>query len=95
VSPNSEAIEAFKKLKSSLVSPDVIFHYPDFKEFHLTTDASTFAVGDVLSQENRPISFLSRTISKAEENYSTNEKEMLAICGLLKSTKCTFTVKQR
>jgi len=61
VSPNSEAIEAFKKLKCSLVSADVILHYPDFKkEFHLTTDASNFGVGAVLSQENRPISFLLR-----------------------------------
>lgn len=88
VSLNREAIEAFKKLKSSLVSPDVILHYPDFKkEFHLTTDASNFAVGAVLSQENRPISFLSRTLSKAEENYATNEKEMLAIIWALKKLK--------
>jgi len=55
VSLNNEAMEAFKKLKSSFISPDVILHYPDFKkEFHLTTDASNFAVGAVLSQENRP-----------------------------------------
>jgi len=88
VSLNNEAIKAFKKLKSSLISPDVILHYPDFKkEFHLTTDASNFAVGAVLSQGNRPISFLSRTLSKAEENYATNEKEMLAIIWALKKLK--------
>jgi len=50
----------------------------------LTTDASNFAIGAVLSQDNQPISFLSRTLSKSEENYAANEKEMFAITWALK-----------
>ncbi|KAH8292562.1 hypothetical protein KR044_007527, partial [Drosophila immigrans] len=80
IQPNQEAIEAFNKLKSSLSSADVILSYPNFKkEFHLTTDASNFAIGAVLEQEGKPITFISRTLSKTEKNYAVNEKEMLAI----------------
>lgn len=41
----------------------------------------------VLCQDGRPISFISRIFCKAEENYATNEKEMLAIVWALKSLK--------
>ena len=35
----------------------------------------------------KPISFISRTLSKTEENYATNEKEMLAIVWALNSLR--------
>lgn len=60
-----------------------ILAYPDFtKQF--TTDVSNIAIGGVLSQSNKPIAFYSRTLNSAERNYSTIEKELLAI---LDSTK--------
>jgi len=84
ISMNKQAIEAFDKIKQTLSSSDVILKYPNFsKEFHLTTDASNFAIGAVLEQEGKPITFISRTLSKTEENYATNEKEMLAIVWAL------------
>lgn len=85
---NENALEAFNKLKSILTSDDVMLAYPNFnKEFSLTTDASNYALGAVLSQDNRPIVFLSRTLSRAEEHYATNEKEMLSIVWALKSLR--------
>lgn len=64
-------------------SSDVLI-YPDYsKPFILTTDASDFAIGAVLSQgeigKDKPIHFASRTLSVTEEKYSVPEKEMLAI----------------
>lgn len=85
---DQEATDAFNKIKTILASEDVMLMYPNFnKEFCLTTDASNYALGAVLSQENRPIVFLSRTLSRAEEHYATNEKEMLAIVWALKSLR--------
>src|SRR5699024_8084703 len=58
--------------------------YPDFsKPFILTTDASDYALGAVLSQGNvpsdKPIAYASRTLNESECRYSTIEKELLAI----------------
>ncbi|KAL7306691.1 hypothetical protein TKK_0001364 [Trichogramma kaykai] len=72
-------IEAFNKCKE-LITNAPILQYPNFDEqFHITSDASNFAIGAVLSQKGHPISYFSRTLNSAEQNYSTIEKELLAI----------------
>lgn len=76
-------VAAFENLKQILAT-DQVLAYPQFdKPFILTTDASGYALGAVLSQlqENieRPIAFASRTLNDAETRYATNEKEALAI----------------
>lgn len=73
----------FEKCKT-LLTNDPILQYPDFnKDFVLTTDASNFAIGAILSQgpvgSDRPIAYASRTLNSSEINYSTIEKELLAI----------------
>lgn len=78
-----EFVETFKLCKD-ILSNDPILQYPDFnKPFILTTDASNIALGAVLSQGNigtdLPIAYASRTLNTAECNYSTIEKELLAI----------------
>nr|GEX81390.1 reverse transcriptase domain-containing protein [Tanacetum cinerariifolium] len=51
--------------------------------FELMCDASDFAVGAVLGQRVekhfRPIHYASKTMTQAETNYTTTEKEMLAV----------------
>ena len=49
------------------------------KEITLTTDASECAVSVISSQENHPIMYLSRKLTKAEINNSNIEKEALVI----------------
>ena len=80
--------QAFATLKDALISPPILC-YPDFdKEFIVQTDASQFALGAILSQKDngleRPVAYASRTLSKPEMNYSTTEKECLAIVYALK-----------
>ena len=75
--------EAFNKLKSCLTREPILKH-PDFEqEFFVTTDASNYAVGGVLSQKvdsaDLPVAYASRLLSQAEVNYSTIEKELLAM----------------
>lgn len=74
---------AFEILKNILTTKPLLA-YPDFeKEFILTTDASQNAIGAILSQgeifSDKPIAYASRTLNKAELNYSVTEKEALAI----------------
>ena len=63
--------------------------YPDFTQpFVITTDASGYALGAISSQgpigENLPIAYMSRTLKTAEVNYSSTEKELLAIIFAVK-----------
>lgn len=72
-------IAAFENLKS-LISSHPILKYPEFdKPFIVTTDASNFAIGAVLSQNGQPVCYVSRTLNDHEKNYSTTDKEFLAI----------------
>jgi hypothetical protein len=75
--------EAFITLKDLLTS-EPLLQYPDFnKPFVLTTDASNEVLGTILSQDpighDKSVCFASRTLVNAENNYSTTEKELLAI----------------
>ncbi|XP_058192106.1 uncharacterized protein LOC131309500 [Rhododendron vialii] len=75
--------EAFRKLKSRLTTPPIV-QSPDWNlPFELMCDASDYAVGAVLGQrrEKQPcvISYASKTLNDAQMNYSTTEKELLAV----------------
>ena len=51
---NAKCEESFKILKASLTTAPVL-RFPDFKkQFTLTTDASNYGLGAVLSQEGHP-----------------------------------------
>ena len=53
------------------------------KEFILFTDASNIAIGGILSQirdgKEKVIEYYSKGLSKAEQHWSTTDKEMLAL----------------
>lgn len=88
VEHTSEFLESFNKCKQILTN-DPILQFPDFDQpFILTTDASDFALGAVLSQGkigfDKPVAYASRTLSDTETRYSTIEKELLAIVWAVK-----------
>jgi hypothetical protein len=76
--------EAFLQLKNIITSSPVLL-LPDYdKPFRLTTDASDFAMGAVLEQEDsigrtHPVAFWSKTMQPAERNYEIHDKELMAI----------------
>ena len=79
---------AFNTLKQRLTNTPVLA-LPDFnKPFRVTTDASKFAAGMMLSQldnqgKERPIAFESRKFRDHEKNWSTPDKELAAVVHAL------------
>ncbi|XP_073037960.1 uncharacterized protein [Primulina eburnea] len=74
---------AFNKIKTALTSAPIMI-VPDWKKpFELICDASDYAVGAVLGQKRdkmfKTIYYASRTLNAAQQNYTTTEKEMLAV----------------
>jgi hypothetical protein len=63
-----------------LIKRNTLLNYPNTKEpFTMETDASDFAVGAVLMQNNKTIGLYSAKFNKSELNYTVIEKESLAI----------------
>ncbi|XP_070669151.1 uncharacterized protein [Malus domestica] len=80
---NEECVVAFNKLKELLSTAHVIMP-PDWSlPFGLMCDASDHAVGAVLGQRVNKVPYViyyaSRTLNDAQLNYSTTEKELLAV----------------
>lgn len=75
--------ESYDTIKAEITSDRVLAHYNPQLPIVLTTDASGSAVAGVLSHQIgndlKPIAFVSRALTKSEKNYSTLEKEALAI----------------
>ena len=79
-----ECEESFERLKRICTDTPVLAYADYEKPFKLTTDASKKGLGAVLSQigtdgKERPVAFASRTLSKAEKNYTTHKLEFLAL----------------
>ena len=76
---------AFDDLKKAFVSAPILRIPDDVNPFRLSTDASDFAIGSVLSQLDpndglyHPVAFHSKSLNVHERNYEIYDKEMLAI----------------
>ena len=78
-----ECIEACEKLKHMLTSSPILAHYNAEAKTLVTCDASAVSIGAVLSQiqpdgSERPVAYLSRSLSQTERKYSAGEREALA-----------------
>lgn len=74
---------ALTRIKECLISAPVLA-CPDFDlPFTIQTDASDYGLGAILSQvrdgAEKVICYLSRSLNKAERQYTTTEKECLAV----------------
>ena len=74
---------AFDHIKNKLIEALIVVALNWDEPFEIMYDASDYTVGAVLGQrrENffRPIYYVSKTLNEAQENYTTTEKEMLAV----------------
>ncbi|GJV26606.1 reverse transcriptase domain-containing protein [Tanacetum coccineum] len=80
---SEECIQAFQTLKKKLTEAPILIAPNWDQPFELMCDASDYAIGAVLGQRIekhfRPIHYASKTMTEAESNYTTTEKEMLVV----------------
>ena len=90
--------ESLQRLKACLTEVPVLA-YSRFDKHASTmvlqTDASNIGLGAVLEQDQRVVGYASRTLTKAEANYSVTQRECLAIVWAMKQFRhyllgCTF-----
>jgi deoxyuridine 5'-triphosphate nucleotidohydrolase len=77
------ALQALQELKDRLTNAPVLRLADPHLPFIVTTDASDYAIGAVLEQEEngvrRPVEFYSKTLNKAQRNWPAYDKELHAI----------------
>lgn len=83
ISWTPQAEEAFFKIKEALVASPILTS-PNFDlPFTIQSDASATGVGGVLTQihdgKEKVIAYASRSLSRAERNYTVTERELLAL----------------
>jgi len=81
--------QAFRMLQSALTLALVLILLDYEKPFTLITDASDYATGSILEQEDafgrsHPVAYFSKSLQPAECNYKIHDKELLAIIHSLK-----------
>ena len=81
---------AFQESKKLLTSSNLLVHFDPSLPLILSCDASMYRIGAVLAHHmsdgsEKPIGYVSRTLTQAEKHYSQLEKEGLA---------CIFAVKK-
>ena len=81
---DTEHQRAFENI-TRVMEKQKLLHYPDFnKPFEIYTDASLHQIGAVIIQNGKPVAFYSRKLQDVQHNYTTTERELLAIVETLK-----------
>ena len=76
-------MKAFEEIKSRLISAPIMTVLDWNEPFEIMCDVSNFAIGAVLGQRQnkviKAIYYASYTLNEAQGNYTTMEKEILAM----------------
>ena len=83
-----ECQKSFEQLKEAIINAPVLKHPDLTKPFKLECDAINYATGSILMQDDHPCAFSSKKLIPAECNYTTKEKELLAVIHALKVFRC-------
>nr|GFA88889.1 reverse transcriptase domain-containing protein [Tanacetum cinerariifolium] len=80
---SNECIQSFRTLKEKLTEAPILIAPNWDQPFELMCDTSDYVVGAVLGQRVEkqfwPIHYAIKTMNQAETNYTTTEKEMIAV----------------
>ena len=75
---SQEQQEAFVKIKKAVSTAPVLKFFTPSEPTEGEGDASEKEIGFALMQQGQPVTYASRALTKAEQNYSQIEKELLA-----------------
>jgi len=83
ISWTAETVQAFEQIRKAISDCQKLYFMVDNAPTFLDTDASDYGIGAFLYQivdgAKKPIAFLSKTLSKVQQRWSTIEKECYAI----------------
>ncbi|PFX14801.1 Retrovirus-related Pol polyprotein from transposon 17.6 [Stylophora pistillata] len=71
--------DAFNAIKEELSRTPVLAYFDRKGELVIQTDASMKGLGAILLQEGKPVIYVSRTLTPAEERYSNIDRELLGV----------------
>jgi transposase InsO family protein len=78
-----ELEKCFQEVKAVLAR-DALLAFPNHNEpFDVFTDSSDYQMGAAILQNGRPVAYFSKKLSPSQLNYTTMEKELLAIVSTL------------
>ena len=78
------AKRGFRLLKQKITEKPILELANFQKLFEVKCDASGMAIGDILSQEERPISYFSDKLNDSKKKYSSYDKEFYVVIQALK-----------
>ena len=89
---NPKQHAAFEELKVAFMKEPILLILNMSKPFEIEADASLYATGAVLHQEDtngeqHPVAYYSKSLSPPERNYQVYDREFLAIIRALREWK--------
>jgi hypothetical protein len=85
---------SFNLMKKRITEQPILVLSDFNKTFQVRCDASGFAIGAVLSQDDRPITYFSEKLNEEKIKYSTYDKEFYAVIQALKKWRHYLVPKE-
>jgi hypothetical protein len=89
-----EAEKSFNLPKKKITEQPILILLDFSKTFQVRCDANGFAIGVVLSQDDRPIAYFSEKLNEVKIKYSTYDKEFYGVIQALKKWRHYLVPKE-
>ena len=76
--------KAFDKMKAIIAAAAINIYADPNLPFEIYTDASDYQMGAAIMQNGKCVAYWSQSLSPAQKNYNTMEKELLATVMCMK-----------